>query len=154
MTMTENTMRIIASIVPPFGAFAKYWLSVHFGGDPYNGTDLLWAGLVTTILMVGWYLFFPLRKKVERLSIAWMLAVNFGILLMVIGYIFGVEMQYHWGDYVWFYGLWSTGLSFVFGKDHKPHKISIPQEPKANQARKRLGEIQQITANPQRYGTR
>ncbi len=85
--MMEKIMRIISSVLIPLGAFAMYWLSIHFGDDSYSGTDLLWAVLVTIILIVAWYLFFPLRKKVERFSIAWLLGVNFGIGLTFIGLI-------------------------------------------------------------------
>lgn len=118
-------MRVLFSLIVPLGSFAMYWISIHFGSDPYNGTDLLWAALVTIILMIGWYLCFPLRTKIERFSVAWMLGIEIGIVLILIGWIFGVEMGYHWGDYVWFFGLWSTVYSLGFSKKHKCHKLSF-----------------------------
>lgn len=125
----EKTGRIISSVFPPLGALTKYWLSIHFGGDPYGGTDLLWAVLITVILIGTWYVFFPFRSKVERLSVVWVIGVNFGIGLMIIGWIFGVELGHHWGEYMWFYGLWSACYSFIFGKDFKRHKMSFLKSP-------------------------
>lgn len=125
--MMERIGRIISSMLPPLGAFVTYWVSIRNVLD--NGTHLLWSALVTIILMVAWYLFFPLRKRVERLSIAWVLGIEIGLGLMFVGFISSNLMGYHWGDYMWFYGLWSTIFSFVFRDGLKRHKLSFFKRP-------------------------
>ena len=125
--MMEKTIRIIFSVMIPLGSLITYWVSIR--NVPDNGTHLLWAVLVTIILMVSWYLFFPLRKKIERLSIVWVLGTNFGIALVLIGFISSNLMGYHWGDYIWFFGLWSTIFSFGLPKEYKRHKISFFKSP-------------------------
>ncbi len=124
----EKKVRIIFSVMIPLGSFIAYWVSIR-RDDSYSGTDLIWAALVTIILMAGWYLFFPLRKKIERLSVVWILGINFGIALMLIGLISSHMMGYHWGDYMWFFGLWSTVFSFGLPKEYKRHKLSFFKSP-------------------------
>ncbi len=119
--MMEKIARVISSVSVPLGSFVTYWLSIHFGDDSYSGTDLFWGVLVTIILMVAWYLHFPLSQKIERFSIAWILGGSFGVFLFITGFIFGVELGYPWGDYMWFFGLWTAVHFYGMCNKHKPY---------------------------------
>ena len=90
--------------------------------------NLLWGALVTIILAASLYLF--LEKKPERFSVAWGVGISVGIGLFVIGLVWsGSEntsgLYGAWGDYMWFFGLWTTGISLSMPKEHKSYRWSF-----------------------------
>jgi len=99
-------MRLLLSAYP-LGSFIVYWLNL-LHGDTFNVQNLMWGVLATIILTVALYLYFPLSKMIERLSLAWSLGVIVGSTLFFLGLILQHVIGNAWGGYMWFLGLWIT----------------------------------------------
>ena len=107
--------RLWYSVVLPSGSFVFYWANIGRGnlgggGNPYSGTatDLILGALVTIILIIALWLYFPLSRKIERASPAWSLGIICGIGFFLIGLMMDSVGGYAWGTYAWFFFLWIT----------------------------------------------
>ncbi|MXW69345.1 MAG: hypothetical protein F4Z61_05390 [Acidimicrobiia bacterium] len=119
----EKMMRLLLCAYP-LGSFIVYWLGLR-SDVSYDGTDLLWGSLVTAILTIILYLYFPLSKKIERFSPAWGLGVSMGSSLFFFGLILEHLIENAWGNYMWFFGLWITVHFLGLPKEHKSYKWSF-----------------------------
>ena len=123
--MNEKLRNLIPSLAIPVFSFSGYWRSLD---DAYSTTNLLWGALVTIILAASLYLF--LEKKPERFSVAWGVGISVGIGLFIIGLAWSSSehnsgLYGAWGDYMWFFGLWTAGISLSVPKEHKPYRWSF-----------------------------
>lgn len=112
MIMNRLT-RFWYSVVLPSGSFVFYWAAIGRGnlgggGSPYSGTatDLILGALVTIILIIALWLYFPLSRKIERFSPAWSFGITCGTGFFFIGLMMDNIGGYAWGAYAWFFFLW------------------------------------------------
>ncbi|MXY08201.1 MAG: hypothetical protein F4058_04700 [Rhodothermaceae bacterium] len=152
--MNEKLRNLVPSLVFPLLSFSGYWRSLD---DAYSASNLLWGGLVTLILAVSLYLF--LEKKPERFSVAWGVGISVGVGLIIVGLVWSSsesssDIYRAWGDYMWFFGLWTAVIILSMPKEHKPYKWSFfkrvrPEEGVGGSARDRcLAKCEEENSQP------
>ena len=138
MIMNRLT-RLWYSVGLPSGSFVFYWAAIGRGnlgggGNPYSGTatDLILGALVTIILIIALWLYFPLSRKIERFSPAWSLGITCGTGFFFIGLMMDNIGGYVWGAYAWFFFLWITvdfiGMPNDRGREQR-YKLSFFKRP-------------------------
>ena len=107
--------RLWYSVVLPLGGFVFYWAEIGRGnlgggGNPYSGTatDLILGALVTIILIIALWLYFPLSRKIERFSPAWSFGITCGTGFCLIGLMMDNIGGYAWGAYAFLFFLCFT----------------------------------------------
>lgn len=84
---------------------------------PLVVTHLLLATVVTIVLILGLYLYHPIRKRVKRWSLIWIASVIIPFTIFVVGLNLGglIDGVYQtdivdraWASYLWMFGLWTT----------------------------------------------
>ncbi|MCY3614796.1 MAG: hypothetical protein OXH03_06840 [Bacteroidetes bacterium] len=123
--MNEKLRNLVPSLVIPLLSFSGYWRSLD---DAYSASNLLWGALVTIVLTVSLYLF--LENKPERFSRAWVVGISVGFGLFIVGSVWSSsesssDIYRAWGDYMWFFGLWTAVINLSMPKEHKPYKWSF-----------------------------
>ena len=102
--MMKRLYKLLSSAVIPLGSFVFYWAETVGGGNTFGGT----GALVTVILIVTMYLYFPISKWIERFSPAWSFGIVCSIGFCLIGLMMDLVGGYAWGAYTWFFFLWIT----------------------------------------------
>ena len=128
-------------MIYPLLGFWGYWLDLRraLGRGTIEGgytIPLLWGGVVTLILIVAIYLYFPLAKKIEPGSIVSYVGLFLAMIVLLIGH--SIEWSEHsttlekaWGEYVSHIGLWSPVIHIIFrAQEDKRYKFSAFGRPR------------------------
>ena len=117
--------RLTASLVYPLLGFVNYWRA--FDGEA-DQADLLSGIVVSGVLSVAIFMYFPIAKKVENFSLAWFLGLIVSLNLVLCGgYVMSgslyspVEFR-AWGNYMLLFGVFMPVMHVIFRSIGKPRK--------------------------------
>ncbi len=122
----EFAGRLSIPVVYSLIGFYNYWWA--FDGA-YTGMDLLWGGLVTGVLAVAVFMYFPIAKKIENYSPAWFLGLLISVNLFVGGWIISDPyflrlpvVHRAWGEYMFAFGILMPIIHILYRSAGKPRE--------------------------------
>ncbi len=101
--------------------FHSYWRA--FDGA-HSAMDLLWGGLVSIVLVIAIFMYFPVAKKTEYFSPAWFFMLTIAISLLTFGIgldLLRLSIAYvAWGNYMFTFSIFIPIIHWLFRRTVNP----------------------------------
>ncbi len=133
--MKKIFVRLVCSLLYPLiGLWGYYWdlgRALERGGlDGGYSLYLFLGAVVTIILIMAIYLYFPVAEKIEPGSIVSYIGLFIVVVLLLFGwdiktYEFSTDLERAWGDYMWWIGLWTPVIHGIAREQNRRYKWSF-----------------------------
>ncbi len=128
----------------PLVGFLFYASDVHrlnrYKVEALYSFDILIGALITIMVMVALYRYYPLSYKIIRYSTAWIMAVSLLSSFCLIGLI-GYINDYPWGSYALIFFPWLTATFLTNPKEYTPVSRPFSKRPKSTGRQSENSEV-------------